>query len=257
MLKTLSIGGKKIGFAETEGRAPTLVCVHGAAGDHRVFDALLAHMPGQAAIAIDLPGRHQSEGPPVQSAAQAAPLIKEVVEALEVDECVLVGHSFGGGVVQEAALSARPQGLMGLVLACTGARLRVRPVILAAWANAAERGEHVPLPPAFFESTTSEQTIAGFQQRQADIPPQTADADWRACNRFDRLRDVEAIDVPTLVVAGQNDTLTPPKYAQYLHGALPRAELVVFEGAGHGLIVERASELATTITSWLDRNVRA
>ena len=87
----------------------------------------------------------------------------------------------------------------------------------------------------------------GIDPAVAATPRETTDADWQAANRFDRMTSLDAIRVPTLVVGGSADLLTPPKYAAYLASHIPGARLRMFENAGHDLIVTRARELAEAI----------
>jgi len=64
---------------------------------------------------------------------------------------------------------------------------------------------------------------------------------------LDRLRDVE---VPTLVVVGSADLLTPVPYARALAAAVPRARLEVLAGGGHMLMLERADELTELLVGF-------
>ena len=65
------------------------------------------------------------------------------------------------------------------------------------------------------------------------------------------MANAKDIHVPALIIAGTNDALTPPKYAEYLAATIPNNELHVFEGAGHMLVMERAAEVAELIQSFL------
>ncbi len=75
--------------------------------------------------------------------------------------------------------------------------------------------------------------------------------DFMACDRFDvmtRLRDVE---IPTLVLGGRDDRLTPPKYAAFLAGAIPGARLVEIEAAGHFPQLEQPATVNLTLRDFL------
>ena len=54
------------------------------------------------------------------------------------------------------------------------------------------------------------------------INPEVTYGDFIACDRFDRMKEVEGIHCPTLILCGADDRLTPPKYSQYLHERIPR-----------------------------------
>jgi pimeloyl-ACP methyl ester carboxylesterase len=56
--------------------------------------------------------------------------------------------------------------------------------------------------------------------------------------------DLGGVRVPTLVIGGEDDDLTPPKYARYLVEHIENARLVLLEDAGHMLPFERHDTLA-------------
>jgi len=69
----------------------------------------------------------------------------------------------------------------------------------------------------------------------------------RAIGSF-KLRDrLGAIDLPTRVVVGSRDLLTPPRHARAIADGIPEAELVVLPGAGHMVMLERPDELNALI----------
>ena len=72
---------------------------------------------------------------------------------------------------------------------------------------------------------------------------------------FDRMQDLSKITVPALIVAGTNDMLTPPKYAEHMAANIPNNELHVIEGAGHMLVAERAKQIAVWIEGFIERTV--
>jgi 3-oxoadipate enol-lactonase len=195
-----------------------LVLVHGAGCDHHVFDALRAALSDDV-IAIDLPGRGDSR-PPCTTAAEAARAVVADVarRGLRLEDAIVVGHSYGGAVAIECALSSSPA---GLVLISTGARLRVRPELLAA-----------------------------NPRESALVSAETATADWRAADAFDRMTDVERIAVPTLVIGGEHDDRTPPKYARYLAAKIPGAQLQLLGAAGHMCIVDDVPRVADAIEAF-------
>jgi pimeloyl-ACP methyl ester carboxylesterase len=54
-----------------------------------------------------------------------------------------------------------------------------------------------------------------------------------------------------LIVAGEDDLLTPTRFARTLHESIPGARLTVIQGTGHGLIWSRAEELNALLLSFL------
>ncbi len=209
------------------GAGRTLVLLHGAGVTHAVFDRLWPHLEGLDLLAPSLPGRAGSTGEPPPTASAAAAWVAEVLAAEEVERPLVLGYSYGGAVALELALS----GVAGaLALVCTGARLRVRPEILALLAGAASRGDTIELIP-----------------RTGALDARVALADWRASHTFDRIGALDTLSLPTLVVAGTADVMTPPKYATYLAQHIAGATLELVEGAGHTLPLEQPEALAASL----------
>lgn len=234
---------------------PDVVLCHGAGGNRDSLaplgDALASH--GLDVAAVALPGRTGSDGPPAETIEQAAAWLASLLALLAPEGTVLLGHSMGGGVAIEAAMGTEAR-VRALVLAATGARLRVHPDILARAAETVEQGGHLaelgaaPLRPDGPPTARSHVLTA-----DALTPGESALADWRATDLFDRLSDVGDLDLPMLVIAGELDRLTPVKYAEYLVEHAPSAELVLLPGAGHWLPVEEAEQVADAVAAFVRR----
>ena len=67
MVASRKIGPATVTFRKEHGAAPTLVCIHGSADNHHVYDELLDALPGHARYAINMPGRAGADGPPLTS----------------------------------------------------------------------------------------------------------------------------------------------------------------------------------------------
>jgi 3-oxoadipate enol-lactonase/4-carboxymuconolactone decarboxylase len=69
---------------------------------------------------------------------------------------------------------------------------------------------------------------------------------------YDVLADLPKVDVPTLIVTGSRDILTPPFLSREMTKQIPDAELVVFEGCGHMAPFERHDELTAQVRKFAD-----
>lgn len=245
MVETRQIQGRTVTFRHEAGRGPALVCVHGSADNHHVYDRLLDEMPERERYAVNLPGRAGTDGPPLDNVPEMEAFLSRFIDSEVQADYVLVGHSLGGGVAIEHALGSPPERLQGIVLLATGARLRVHPMILQLFEQIAKSGAAIPpLPPGLYEGGTDPVLVAAASKHRELTPIETGGCDWRACDSFNRMEDVKDIRVPALIIAGTNDALTPAKYAQYLAAQIPRNELHILEGAGHMLVTERPEEVA-------------
>ena len=248
MVERRQIDGRAVTFRHEPGTGPALVCVHGSADNHHVYDRLVDAMPGRDRYAINLPGRAGTDGPALGTAAEMEAFLSRFLESEVQGDYLIVGHSLGGGVAIEHALSSPSERLAGIVLLATGARLRVHPMILQLFEQAATSGATLPpLPPGLSEQAADPDLIAAASTHRELTPIETGGTDWKAANSFDRMQDLASIRVPALIVAGTEDALTPVKYARYLAAQIPDNELHILQGAGHMLVTERATEIAGLI----------
>jgi len=72
-------------------------------------------------------------------------------------------------------------------------------------------------------------------------------------NRRDRSADLPKLDVPTLVVVGETDTVTPCELGEELAAAVPGAQLAVLAGVGHLSTLEDPDGVSEVLTQWLAR----
>jgi pimeloyl-ACP methyl ester carboxylesterase len=75
--------------------------------------------------------------------------------------------------------------------------------------------------------------------------------DYIACDTFDMRERLTAIRVPTLVVCGREDRMTPVKYSEFLAQRIPQAELSVIEQAGHMVMLEQPAAFNAALGDWL------
>lgn len=253
MVETRQIDGRTVTFRHEEGRGPSLVCLHGSAGNHHAYDLLVDALPEQDRYAINLPGRAGTDGPPLGTVAEMERFLTGFLESEVEDDYVIVGHSVGGGVAIEHALVSPSKRLKGLVLLATGARLRVHPMILQLFDQAADAGALPPLPPGLFQKDVDPELLAETSKYLALTSFESAGADWRAADGFDRINDLKQIQVPALIVTGTDDRFTPPKYAEYLAANIADSEIHVIENAGHMLFLERVPEVSEAIEGFMSR----
>lgn len=241
---TLAGGARTATGWRLRGGAPAIVLVHSAGGGARSFDSMLPFLAGREVVVPAFPGREGSDGPHPGTAEAAAVWLREVLAALELSPCVVAGHSVGGAIAMELALTA-PSELTGLALLATGARLRVRPDLLRALEEACARRTAADLS-----------TWLPEDPARAATPPETVLADWRLADAFDRMEAIASIRVPTTIFSGTSDPLTPPKYAHFLRDRIPGATLHSLEGAGHELPRERPAEIAAALVRLCARHLK-
>ena len=228
-----------------------LVLVHGAGGTLYHWPPGLRRLAQHDVFAIDLPGHGHSQGPGREDVGDYAQFLWDWAEALRLPPFVLAGHSMGGGIALTFALRY-PQRLRGLALVATGARLRVHPDILQAIRTDKEGvGEQLVAWVHGHRASPAQrrQYLRHFMATDTDVMY----GDWLACDRFDVMQRLPDIHLPTLIIAGSQDRMTPVKYAAFMAESLPDADLTVIEGAGHMIMLEQPALVVGAMTGFLER----
>lgn len=226
-----------------------ILLIHGAGGSHLTWPKELRRLPGTAVYAIDLAGHGRSRLPGRQTITDYAQDVLAFIEALSLENVFVLGHSMGGAIAQQLALAA-PPAVAGLILLGTGAKLRVSPQILAALEGDFETAiDH--LNPFFWGTETDYVLQEVYRQYMLACAPEVMLGDFIACNQFDLRDKLPQITLPTLVVSGQNDQMTPPKLGRYLAETLPNAEFTLLNDVGHMLMLEAPESVARLVHNFL------
>ena len=233
------------------GQAERLIFIHGSGDSGAVWEPLLALLPGVEALAFDLPGhgaRVAEPGPERMSVRDYAEDVYQTLTARGVDGGVVIGHSLGGAIALRLAVD-HPGFARRIVLVGSGARLRVAPQFLEVARAAGPEGA-----PALTEMSFApghEERAHAFQAARAPTAPGMLYRDLAACDEFDMMGEVASITQPALLIVGDADRMTPPKYAEFLHQRLPDSQLTVIPGAGHYVQIERPEAVASALREWL------
>lgn len=247
-----TVAGERLFYALVEGD-PThkrnLILVHGAGGDHTHWSAELRRLPGANVCALDLPGHGRSTGRERNSVGDYADTVDLFVQTLGMEQASVAGHSMGGAIAQTLALR-RPRWLVSIVLVGTGARLRVHPMILEGIQTNFEATIDTICQWAY-GPTTSEQMLRRGRQQLLSVDPGVIHGDYAACDAFDIMDQVGDIALPTLILTGSADKMTPPKYGQYLRDRISGAQLVEIKDGGHMMAVEKPAEVSQAVAHFL------
>lgn len=230
---------------------PPVVFLHGAGGTHQHWLYQVRDLPTTLTYALDLPGHGRSEGVGCDSIGAYAEWLVAFLDAAGIDRAVLVGHSMGGGIALEAALSY-PARVAGLGLVGTGARLRVAPALSEAIREDYAAAVGLVCQWAFGPEA-SPQMVSLAQRHMAATPPEVLAGDFAACDAFDVMDRLSQIDVPAAVVCGTQDRLTPAKYSAYLRDGIRGATLNLVEGAGHMVMLENPEAVVRVLAQLLER----
>jgi pimeloyl-ACP methyl ester carboxylesterase len=226
-----------------------VIFVHGSGAYDGVWRYQTEHFPDSDAV--NLPGHIQ--GQLLNSVEEYSDWLREYADGLDYRDVVLVGHSFGGAIALQYALKY-PDKLKGIIIIGSGARLRVHPAFFAELECAIKSDpERWWQQVAASYHLTPKDYAREVLETQTAIGPAVMLNDFQCCDRFDVIDDVQEIKLPTLVICGERDTMTPVKYAEYLRSKLANCEVVIVPGATHFVFAEKPETVNHAIADFLQR----
>jgi len=236
------------------GDGPALVFLHYWGGSRRTWIPVLRRLnPRQSFVAYDQRGWGDSADlPGPYGLEQLADDAQRIVQELGYASHILVGHSMGGKVCQLLA-ARRPAGLAGVVLVApappspTEETLQTKEIIARAYDSqeSVEQGIDHVLVHGGLSDELRDQVIEDSLRAH---PP--ARDTWPAQGLVADI-DVDKIDVPVLVLAGEHDKVDPPAaLAEHLLPRIPTASMAVLPGAGHLSPLEVPEKIADHITAF-------
>ena len=256
----LTINGKDT-FVATGGREfdrsqPAVVLLHGAGFDHSTWalhSRWFAHH-GFGVLAPDLPGHGRSSGAPLPTIAEMADWTAALLDAAGATKAKLVGHSMGSLIALETA-ARHPAKVSALSLIGTAATMTVGPDLLkAAEANDRSAIDMVSIWGLGFQAELGGSLAPGLwmhsgaQRVLEQCRPGVLFNDLSACNAYQgALAAAAKVIVPTTLILGERDMMTPAKAGKTLAAAIPNAKTIVLSGAGHMMMVERPDELLAAL----------
>ena len=258
----LSVNGIET-FVATGGREfdtslPAVVFLHGAGFDHTTWalhSRWFAHH-GFGVLAPDLPGHGRSAGAPLPTIADMADWTASLLDAAGVSKAHLIGHSMGSLIALETA-ARHPARVSALSLIGTAATMTVGPDLLkAAEANEHDAVDMVSIWGLGYQAELGGSLAPGLwmhsgaQRVLENCRPGVLFNDLSACNAYQNaLAAAATITVPTTLILGERDMMTPARSGKALAAALPNARTMVLPGAGHMMMVERPDELLAALTA--------
>lgn len=256
-------------YTISRGKGPTLLFSHGVTLSTRVWVKEFELLPEQGfrCVAFDHRGHGDSTaGLTGHSIVNLAEDVRTVLERMDLRNVVLVGHSMGGIAAQAFAArypAVAAERVRGLVLMSTLAKTYLSG---NSWLR------------RLFERMTGGGPSAGQLMTQRNLgfllarvgfgrDPQASHVELvremiAACEKedsqaaigslvgLDMTADVSKITLPTLILSGSADVITPPAEARRIAELIPGARLEVFKGAGHMLMLERTEEVHALITEF-------
>jgi len=215
----------------------TIVMIHGAGGRSGIWNAQLRPLGRNFnAIALDIPGHGGTPSNSCTEIGEYAHWLVELLGSCFGHPVVLMGHSMGGAICQEAALRA-PEKVKALVLVATAARLRVAPAFLEGLNNDFDATVDLIIKYAY-SSSAQPLMLAEGANLMKQAGQEVLYNDFSACDRFDIRNKVSNIQIPTLIICGSEDKLTPPSLGRKLKENIKDSNMIEIPGAGHMVMIE-------------------
>jgi pimeloyl-ACP methyl ester carboxylesterase len=252
----LNIRGLRI-HAQVCGEGEPLLLYSGIWGEVGLWERLLPHLPGFRTIAFDPPGIGRSQMPSVPLSMWAlAHFGTAVLDEFGIDSAHVLGASFGGAVAQQMAFSHSSR-VRRLVLVSTSFGGFARPGKLSAlWHFIHPRSYH----PERLERVAGDM-FGGRLRTEPELvrsmhikrPTDTLAALYRMAPLFGwtSLPWLWTIRHPALVIAGDDDPVTPLVNHRVIAAMMPQARLHTVAGGGHLALLDSAHQVGPVITSFL------
>lgn len=246
------------------GDGPAVVLLHGFPLDRNIWEPQVAHLSSRyRVIAPDLPGL--GESPPLSgdeppTMAGMARAMRALLDHLDVRRAAVAGHSMGGYVAL-ALYKEAPERVSGLGLVATQARADTDEARSGRYATADKvwaEGTGVLAygmgPKLFGPEVRQERAVyRGVLEIIRRAPAEGARAALLAMAAREDMRPrLPGVDVPTLVLTGEEDRLIPPDRSDEMAAAIPNAVLVKLAGAGHMPMLEQPDEVNRALGAWLE-----
>lgn len=251
--------GANIAFQYVKGDAPTFVLVHGAYLALNEWEPQLAALRGKAYLRVDLRGHGFSDrrGYPY-SVAKFADDVAQLVRDLGLKEVVLCGHSLGGMVAQQLAVT-HPELVSKLILADTS--YGVRSTRLESFLTDVTLPLFNLTPIAWqtelFAGQIGKHSTGAKHYVQTEIGKHAEDAQnyreiWKAVTQFDGYAQLSKIACPALVMVGELNKQTH-RQAQVMNEHIRDSELVFIEHAGHMLNWDNPEQFNRVLLRFAER----
>lgn len=260
----------KNAFAATGGRPfdpakPALVCLHGAGMDHTVWTLQTRYFAhhGWSVLALDLPGHGASDGPVLDSVEAMGAWARRALAAVGGGPAAFAGHSMGALAALEAAAGAGDDAL-GLLLLGVVPTMGVHPDLQAAADGREHRaveqmvgwGFGRPMQIGGNRAPGSWVSGAGLRVLERGLAGPLGD-DLRAANGYaGALATAALVTCRSLILAGDDDRMTPVRQVKPLVEALADVRVVILPRTGHMMSIERPDETLDAMRDFLAEAAR-
>jgi pimeloyl-ACP methyl ester carboxylesterase len=233
-----------------EGQGPLLLLLHGWGTTMRSFDQLVPELSGFRVVRLDMPGFGLSEQPrDAWDVERYIQFVRSFCAKLNLQPVALVGHSFGGRVILKGVATGvlTPQKIVLIAAAGLAKRRSLRTIGIG---TLSKLGKILlwPLPSRLYarvrswiyaRSGSDYLTVGGMSDTFLKVV------------REDLHEYAARITLPTLIVWGAHDVVTPVSQGRAMHQLINGSQYHEFPNSGHFVFQEHAKEIGTLIRRWI------
>ena len=236
------------GFSEDR---KSLVFVHGSGCDHTLWENQYRELDDDYNIAaVDLPGHGQSEGKGEREVGLYVEWVKKIVEGLGLQRPVIIGHSLGAAISLTFAIKYG-EVLSGIVPVGGGVKMPVNEMILDGIRN--NTASTLSLVAKFSVTKNNrEKFFSSLIEGISKVSPDVIYGDFLSCDRLDIADEISHIKVPTLLICGEDDKMTPPDLSEFMRDHIAGAKLSLIKDAGHFVMWENVETFNRTLKDFVD-----
>ena len=244
------------GGMDFDKKKPSILLMHGSGLTHIVWSLheQFYATQGYNVLSVDLPGHGNSEGPSLKSIEEISDWIKSLMNVLDINKLIIIGHSQGS--LAGIDFAARyPNLINGLVLVAGSYKMSVNQDLI----NYAEAGDEKAVllmmkwgyegSKAFIGGNPVKKIINSSREIREVLA-----VDLNACNNYKGGKEsLEKINCSTLWIFGDLDKMVPLEVGNKMSSIIKNAEKKVINNCGHMIIFEKAFEMRQIVKEFLNK----
>lgn len=250
-----TVDGLNIHYVD-EGQGEVLLLLHGWGSSVDAWRRMMNEFtPHFRMVALDLPGFGGSDMPPIPWAVEDyAAFVLKFMQAVGLQDPILVGHSYGGRVIIKLAGTGRVAPEKIILIDSAGVKpkktfkqkIRIATFKTVKWA--------LTLPGIRkFTGGLLDKARGYFGSADYNAAPEVLRKSLVMAVNEDLTHHMPSIRASTLLIFGEKDTATPVSDGQLMEKLIPDAGLCIIKGAGHFSFVERPFEVHAILHSFLGK----
>lgn len=260
----IALHGKDLIHYEEKGNGESLILIHGVGLDHTMWEKQVEDLSKYFRVIVyDMVGHGGSEHPPgPYSLSQYVEQLAALMNHLQLKESHIIGFSMGGMVAQAFALKYKEKMKTLTIMSAVAKRTKEqRKSILTRVEEVKVQGPTVSIEPAiqrwFNHDFLNTQKVAVDRIRtrlQTNEPLSYLAAYTLFATADEELwPQLQQIDLPTLIITGENDIGSNPEMAKQMHEQIAQSEIVIVPNMKHMLPIEGAKFVNDTIRMFIDK----